>query len=192
MKIKAGGVSKYSTGYLDGDSNPKAGTNSTFIVEPRDINGNRIKDKEVIDEIINDYTVLLYDIYGNLITGGLTPEYNEPKGYIEYKIINKKVETKIVKVYYKNEEIILNNNVINVEYGPLDFDNTKLIYNGEMYPLDDNLTISLASLPIIDLQLYDNFNNEVSIKDFKNIEFKLIVGGNVLSDFIVYNDIIRL
>ena len=192
MKIKAGGVSKYSTGYLDGDSNPKAGTNSTFIVEPRDINGNRIKDKEVIDEIINDYTVLLYDIYGNLITGGLTPEYNEPKGYIEYKIINKKVETKIVKVYYKNEEIILNNNVINVEYGPLDFDNTKLIYNGKTYSLDDNLTISLASLPIIDLQLYDNFNNEVSIKDFTDIDFKLIAGGNVLSDFIVYNDIIRL
>ena len=192
MEIKAGGVSKYSTGYLDGDLNTKAGTNRTFIVEPRDINGNRIKDEDVITQIINDYTIKVYDIDGNLIIGGIIPKYNDSEGYIEYEIINEKVETKIIKVYYKNEEIIVNNNIINVVCGDIDFDKTKLIYNNKAYSLNDTLKISLASLPIIDLQLYDNLNNKVNFESFSKKEFKLIVGGNVLSETFVFNDILRL
>ena len=188
MEINAGEVSKYSTGYLDDDSNAKAGTNKTFIIEPRDINGNRINNKD----IINDYSVRLYDVNGNIITSEITVKYNESEGHIEYTIKNEKVETKIIKAYYKNEEIIVNNNIINVIYGDPDIDKTKLIYNGKAYSLDNPITISLASLPIIDLQLYDNFNNRVDINAFKEKEFKLKVGGNVLSKYIEYNDIIRL
>ena len=192
IEIKPGEISKNSEGYLDGDSDTIAGTERKFIIVPKDINGNKITDKDIINKIIYHYTVKIFDIDGKILIDGITPKYNEDQGVIEYVIENKNAETKVVKAYYDNEEIILDNNIINVVNGDLNFNKTKLIYNEQKYSLDNTLKISLASLPIIDLQLYDDYENKVDVSNIKNKNFKLIVGDTEISNFIVYNSYLRL
>ena len=194
MIIEAGDPSKYSVGYLDdkkGDTT--AGTNRTFIIEPKDENGNKIEDKDVIESIKKNYKVKIYDLDGNLIDEGIEPTYNDKEKVIEYTIENIEAKTKVVKAYYNDEEIILNNNIINVVSGEPDINNSKLIYNGKEYKIDDELEISLSTLPIIDLELYDKFGNKINISSIiNNVEFKLINGEKQLSDNIIYNKDLRL
>ena len=192
IEIKPGEVSKNSEGYLDGDSDTFAGTERKFIIVPKDINGNKITDKDIINKIIYHYNVIIYDIDGNVIVEGIEPAYNEEKGVIEYIIENKNAESKVVKAYYDNEEIIINNNIINVVNGEFNFNKTKLIYNEQAHSLDEALEISLANLPIIDLQLYDNYENKVDISNILNREFQLIAGEKEISKWIIYNSKLRL
>ena len=187
MKISAGAPSKYSKGYIkELPGKIKAGEKRTFVIEPNDINGNAITDEEIIEEIKNEFKVKVYDLEG--------VKTIEPRGVvsglIEYDIENKIAQTKVVEAFYNDEKIILNNNIINVVSGDASLDNSQLIYNGEQYSINDKIIISLESLPIIDLEFYDEFGNKAEASD--NYEFKLIVGDNILSHQILYNKNLRL
>ena len=194
MIIEAGSPSKYSIGYLDDKKeNTTAGDTRTFIIEPKDENGNKINDDVIIETIKNSYDVKIYDLDGNLIVNGIEPKYNEIKKRFEYIIENKKAETKVIEAYYNDEEIILNNNVINVISSDPDINNTKLKYNDKEYKIVDELKISLSNLPIIDLELFDEFENKIDVSNIVNdVEFKLIDGENELSENIIYNKDLRL
>ena len=194
MIIEPGSPSKYSVGYLiDKNDNAVAGSVSTFIIEPKDENGNKINDKGIIEKIKNNYNVKIYDLDGNLIVNGINPSYNEEKKVIEYEIENTKSETKVVEAYYNDEEIVLNNNVINVVSGDFYLNNTKLKYSGQEYYIFETLKLSLNNLPIIDLELYDEYENKINISNINNkVELKLIDGENELSDNIIYNKDLRL
>jgi hypothetical protein len=178
IEIKAGEPSKYSSGYLDGkQEKTSAGENSTFIIEPKDEKGNTIIDKTVIDNILDKFSIRIYDLDGNEIREDITFEYIKNKNHIEYVINNKKAKTKVVKAYYINEEIMLNNNVIYGVSGTPALDNSILKYNDKQYKISDKIPISLATLPIIDLQINDNFENQVdAISIFNDIDFYLIKG----------------
>ena len=194
IEIKAGEPSKYSTGYLDGKPGKTiAGENRTFIIEPKDENGNIIEDNEVIDNIIDKFIIKIYDLDGNLIEDEIIRIHDKDNNRIEYIINNKKAVTKEVKVYYNGDEIIINNNVIYVVNGKAVLDNTILKYNEQESKISDSITISLATLPIIDLQLNDEFGNQVEVLPIINdIEFYLINGDNKLSYNLPYNKNLRL
>ena len=194
IEIKAGEASKYSTGYLDGETgNTTAGEKRIFVVEPKDEKGNKITAKEIIDEIIDKYSINIYDLDGNLIEKEISGKYINENNRIEYVINNEKVETKIVKAYYNDEEIILSNNVIYIVSGEADLDRTIIKYNDQQYKISETLKISLANLPIIDFQLNDKFGNEIDILPiFKKVEFYLLKDDNILSDKISYNKDLRL
>ena len=194
IEIKAGEPSKYSSGYLDGkQEKTSAGENSTFIIEPKDEKGNTIIDKTVIDNILDKFSIRIYDLDGNEIREDITFEYIKNKNHIEYVINNKKAKTKVVKAYYINEEIMLNNNVIYGVSGTPALDNSILKYNDKQYKISDKIPISLATLPIIDLQINDNFENQVdAISIFNDIDFYLIKGENQLSNKLPYNKDLRL
>ena len=187
VEISAGAPSKYSKGYIkELPGRIKAGENRTFVIEPNDINGNAITKEEIIEEIKKYFEVKVYDLDG---VRTIKPR-GVVSGLIEYDIENKIAQTKVVEAFYNDEKIILNNNIINVVSGDASLDNSKLIYNGEKYSINDKIIISLASLPIIDLELYDEFGNKAEVSD--NFEFKLIVGDNILSRQILYNKNLRL
>ena len=194
MKINPGKPSKYSTGYLDGEpGNTSAGKPSIFVIEPKDENGNIITDRTVIDSITDKFSIKIYDLYGKDTKDEITGEYKEDKNRFEYIIKNKKAQTKVVKAYYKDEEIILNNNVIYVVSGYADLDYSILKYNGQQFNINETLNISLATLPIIDLQLNDEYGNNVDILPIlNNIDFYLVKGDNKLSKIIPYNKDLRL
>ena len=190
MKISAGVPSKYSKGYLNHEpGKTKAGETRIFIIEPYDVNGNRITDEEVIEKVKNNYKVKIFDLDGNLIVDGITPKKIDA-GSIEYEIENKKAQTKVVEAYYNDEKIIINNNIINVVSGDANIDNSKLIYNGNEYSVDNKIDISLASLPIIDLVLYDDYENKVEASN--DFEFDFILEDNIISQQIIYNKNLRL
>ena len=194
MEIIAGKPSKYSTGYLEEEpGNTPAGKQSIFIIEPKDENLNKITDRTVIDSIVDKFTIKIYDLNGNETKEKIAGEYNEDKNCFEYTINNEKAETKVVKAYYNGEEIILNNNIIYVVSGDIDLDNSLLKYNEQQLDINSILNISLATLPIIDLQLNDKFGNQVDILPiFNDIDFYLIKGDNRLSKKIPYNKVLRL
>ena len=195
MEIQAGEASKYSRGYLNNNNgrDTLAGIQRKFIIEPRDENKNKITNKDIIENIIDKYSVKVFDMDGNTIIDSIEPIYNEEDGVIEYVIENTKSETKYVEAYYNNEIIILEDNIINVVSGEPVFRKTKIIYNEKEYSLNDTLQISLTSFPIIDLQLYDEYGN--IINDLSNInekEFSLFIDNNNLSTFIIFNSYLRL
>ena len=195
MTLEPGSPSKYSVGYLEGEpGDTSAGTERKFIIEPKDKNGNKIilDDDKEIEELVKKYKVKIVDLDGNVIVDSVTPTYNKDKHVIEYKIDNEKAQTKVVEAFYNNDEIIINNNIINVVNGEPSLDNSRIIYNEKEYTLNDNLTISLATLPEIDLVLYDKYGNKVDISNNKDYYFKLVDGENELSKNIIYNDNLRL
>ena len=190
MKINAGVPSKYSKGYINHEpGKTKAGETRIFIIEPYDINGNRITDEEVIEKVKSNYKVKIFDLDGNLIVDGINPKKIED-GSIEYEIENKKAQTKVIEAYYNDEKIIINNNIINVVSGDVNIDNSKLIYNGNEYSMNNKIDISLASLPIIDLVLYDDYENKVEASN--DFEFDFILEDNIISYQIIYNKNLRL
>ena len=194
IEILAGKGSKYSIGYLEGKKGQiEAGTNRSFVIEPKDKNGNKLTDIEAIKEIIENYSVKVYDESGKEIPEVAEVIFNDKEGKIEYVIQNKVSGTKVIKAYYNNEEIINENNVIHVVNGSPDITKTKLIYNDKEYSLDEELKLSLASLPIIDVQLYDQYNNKVNnLKDLGQMNFQLNVSNEQLLNDTFYNNYIRL
>lgn len=194
IEVVAGGASKYSIGYLDGEKGlTPAGTNRNFVIEPKDKNGNKLTDKDEIESIINHYSVKVYDENGKDIHADVKVEYNKEEGKILFVIENEKSGTKVIKAYYDNEEIINENTVIRVVNGSPEFSNTKLIYNDKEYSLDKELKLSLASLPIIDVQLYDKYNNKVNdLKNLDEMDFQLNVADEQLLNYTFYNNYIRL
>ena len=192
IELVAGKASKYSIGYLDGEKGQTtAGTKRSFVIEPKDKNGNKLT--KAIEDLINHYKVKIYDDNGKEIPEGTEVKYNDEKGRIEFVIKNEISGTKVIKAFYDGEEIINENNVIYCINGNPVINKTKLIYNGREYPLNDELTLSLASLPIIDVQLYDEFDNKVSnLKDLNEMDFQLNVTNEQLLDFTFYNNYIRL
>ena len=194
IKLVAGKASKYSTGYLIGEKGPiTAGTKRTYVIEPRDKNGNKLTDKKAIEEIFNDYSVNVYDENGKEIPEFVEDKFDEKEGKIEFVFNNEISGTRVIKAYYDNEEIINVNNVIHVVNGSPEINKTKLIYNNKVYSLEDKLKLSLASLPIIDVQLYDAYDNKVSeLKNLEKMDFQLNVTNEQLLDFTFYNNYIRL
>ena len=194
IELVAGKASKYSIGYLVGEKGPTtAGTKRTYVIEPKDKNGNKLTDKKAIEEILNYYSVNVYDENGKEIPEIVDDKYNEEEGKIEFVFENKVSGTKVIKAYYDSEEIINENNVIHVVNGNPDINKTKLIYNNKEYSLEDKLKLSLASLPIIDVQLYDAYDNKVSdLKNLEKMDFQLNVTNEQLLDFSFYNNYIRL
>ena len=83
-----------------------------FIIKPKDKKGNIITDEAVIDNIIDKFNIKIYDLDGNEIKEYISFEYIKNKNHIEYVIYNKKAKTNVVKAYYIDEEIMLNNNLI--------------------------------------------------------------------------------
>ena len=70
---------------------------------------------------------------------------------------------------------------------------SKLIYNEKEYPLDVSLEISLASFPVINLQLYDDYGNTINnLSNITEKEFKLYVENNELSQNLILNSYLRL
>ena len=194
MEIKSGEPSKYSTGHLEEkDGDTTSGTNRIFIIEPKDENGNKITNEDTIKKIINNYSIKIFDVDGNLIIDTINPNYNEKEGVIEYVIDNTKTGTKIVEAYYNNEEIIIGDNVINVVSGEPNLSKSKLIYNEKEYSLDETIKISLATLPTIDLQLYDDNENKITeLSSDLEKNFALFVNDTELSNYITFNSYLRL
>lgn len=194
MVIKPGRPSKNSVGYLEGETrNTPAGTDKKFIIVPKDKYGNRIipEDGE-LEELVKRYKVKILDLDGTIIYNSIEPLYNRTTNTIDYAINYKKAQEIIIDAFCNDEEIIMNNNIINVVSGTPVLDNSKIIYNEKEYTLNDNLTLSLDSLPTIDLILYDKDGNKVDILDENNYEFKFINGENVLSKSMIFNDKLRL
>ena len=193
MKIKPGTASKYSIGYLDENINKTAGNNIIFIIEPKDQNGNKLADEEKIKDIINDYKIKVFDKNGKEISYNISSRYNVDKGIIEYKFENTKTGKKIIKAYYKDEEIIIGNNIINIVNGEPNFNKTKLIYNDMEYSLESTLMISLNSLPLIDLQFYDIYDNIINnLNNLGEMQFELNIGESQLLKYYLFNSKIRL
>ena len=194
IKLVAGKASKYSTGYLVGEKVPTtAGTKRTYVIEPRDKNGNKLTDIKAIEEIFNYYSVNVYDENGKEIHEIVDDRFDEKEGKIKFEFNNEVTGTRVIKAYYDSEEIINENNVIHVVNGSPEINKTKLIYNNKEYSLEDKLKLSLASLPIIDIQLYDAYDNKVSdLKNLEKMDFQLNVTNEQLLDFTFYNNYIRL
>ena len=195
MEVKPGSPSKYSTGYLvEEPGNTPAGTNRSFVIIPKDENGNKIvvTNEDEIENLINSYSIKVKDTNGNPIDSNITITYNEETGEIIYTIDNTKSGEKVIDAYYGTEKIIVNNNIIYVVSGKPALDKSLLIYNDKYYDLSSSFTLSLAYLPIIDLRLYDEYGNAVDASSIKGIYFKLLKGDNQLSEMIQYNRGLRL
>jgi len=194
IKLVAGKASKYSTGYLVGEKGQTtAGTKRTYVIEPRDKNGNKLTDIKAIEEIFNYYSVNVYDENGKEIHEIVDDRFDEKEGKIKFEFNNEVSGTRVIKAYYDSEEIINENNVIHVVNGSPEINKTKLIYNNKEYSLEDKLKLSLASLPIIDIQLYDAYDNKVNdLKNLEKMDFQLNVTNEQLLDFTFYNNYIRL
>ena len=195
MEIKPGSPSKYSTGYLvEEPGNTPAGTNRSFVIVPKDENGNKIimTNEEEIENLINSYSIKVKDSDGNPIDSNITINYNQETGEIVYTIDNTKSGEKVIDAYYGTEKIIVNNNIIYVVSGKPVLDKSLLVYNDKYYDLSDSFILSLAYLPLIDLRLYDEYGNPVDASSIEGIDFKLLKGDNQLSEMIQYNKGLRL
>ena len=75
MEVKPGSPSKYSTGYLvEEPGNTPAGTNRSFVIVPKDENGNKIvvTNEDEIENLINSYSIKVKDTNGNTIDSNIT------------------------------------------------------------------------------------------------------------------------